>query len=136
MTRQTPDVTKAELAVLEQLWKTETASARELAEELYPGVPTAQKTVKKLLERLEAKDCVNRDRGGPVQLFQAIVERDGLIDRRLRAMAESLCDGSLTPILTQLMRSDNFSPNDRDSLRALIDELDSSGTHSAKPTGK
>ncbi len=132
MANQPTDVTEAELAVLEQLWQMEEASARDLAEKLYHDNQSAQKTVKKLLERLEAKDCVTRDHSGPIQLFRATIERDDLIDRRLRALAESLCDGSLTPILTQLVRSKTFLRKDRESLRALINELDKSG----KPRNK
>ena len=81
-------------------------------------------TVQKLLERLESKGCVRRDRGENPHLFSASIDRDELIGRRLRAVAETLCDGSITPLLTHLVRTEPLSAGDRKALRELIDRLD------------
>jgi len=122
-----PDVSEAELAVLEQLWHSPGATARELANVLYEGRAAAQKTVKKLLDRLQAKGCVRRTATRPVQRFEASIDRAALIDRRIRAVAESLCDGSVTPILTHMVEAAQLSKKERDALRKLIDELDRGG---------
>ena len=81
-------------------------------------------TVQKLLDRLESKGLVERDRSGPVHVFQAIVDRDALIQRRLRSVADTLCGGSLAPILSQLVRDERLSVQERKELRGLIDDLD------------
>jgi predicted transcriptional regulator len=39
-------------------------------------------------------------------------------------LAEQLCGGSLTPLLTHLVRAESLSPAERQSLRDLINELD------------
>ncbi len=39
-------------------------------------------------------------------------------------MAEKLCGGSLTPLLTHLLKMERLSPQERDELRAFMDELD------------
>jgi BlaI family transcriptional regulator, penicillinase repressor len=125
MARTPQDVTEAELAVLRALWQQGPASVRQLTERLYPRGGSAQlATVQKLLERLEAKECVRRDRSGSVQLFGAAIGRDDLIGRRLQGIAEQLCDGSLTPLLSHLVQTDRLSEQERQSLRDLIDELD------------
>ena len=80
--------------------------------------------MQKLLERLEAKGFVGRDRSGAVHVFRAIVDRDELIGRRLRAVADSLCGGSLTPLLTHLVEGKGLSQKEQRELRALIDRLD------------
>ena len=104
---------------------TTSATVRGLAESLYPdGGPAQAATVQKLLERLEAKNCVGRDRSGPVQRFAATVGRDELIGRRLQGIAEQLCDGSWTPLLSHLVQADQLSEADRQSLRALIRSFD------------
>ena len=60
---------------------------------------------------------------------QAVLDRDELIGRRLRSLAETLCDGSLTPLLTHLARAKDLTDEDRLALRAIVDEADSdSGT--------
>jgi BlaI family transcriptional regulator, penicillinase repressor len=115
------DVTDAELAVLQELWERGSATIRQLAEALYPGGSTAQyATVQKLLERLEAKGCARRDRRPWPHVFAATVDRDELIGRRLRAVAEKLCGGSLTPLVTHLISVERLSAEERQELRALL----------------
>jgi predicted transcriptional regulator len=116
------DVTDAELAVLQVLWERGSATIRQLTDALYPGGAAAQyATVQKLLERLEAKGCAGRDRRPWPHVFVATVERDDLIGRRLRAVAEKLCGGSLTPLLTHLITVERLSPQERQELRALLE---------------
>jgi predicted transcriptional regulator len=116
------DVTDAELAVLQALWERGSATIRQLTDALYPGGSVAQyATVQKLLERLEAKGCAGRDRQSWPHVFTATVDRDDLIGRRLRAVAEKLCGGSLTPLLTHLLAVERLSPEERQELRAVLE---------------
>ena len=98
---------------------------QQLTEALYPRTTDAYyATVQKLLERLEGKGCVRRDRSARAHVFAAAVNRDEIIGRRLEAMAEKLCGGSLTPLLTNLVRSRRLTPKERREIRKLMDELD------------
>lgn len=125
MARTPQDVTETELAVLQILWDTGPATIRQLTDVLYPRGGTAQyATVQKLLERLESKDCVRRDRTPAAHVFSASIAREDLIGRRLRDMAEKLCGGSLTPLLTHLVRMKTWTSRERQELRDLIDERD------------
>ena len=63
----------------------------------------------------------------PAHTFAAAVGREELIGRRLREVAEKLCGGSLTPLLTHLVRARRLSARERQELRQLIDELDRKG---------
>ena len=58
------------------------------------------------------------------QIYEAAIDRDELIGRRLRDMAEKLCGGSLTPLLTHLMRTRRLTADERRELRSLIDDLE------------
>src|SRR5687767_4808939 len=129
MMRPSAEVTDAELAVLQALWDLAgPGTIRQLTDRLYPeGSASCYATVQKLLERLEGKGFVKRDRSGSVHAFEACVCRDELIGRRLRTVAEKLCGGSLTPLLTHLVRAEKLSAAERAELRGLIDELDQSG---------
>ena len=119
-----PDVTDAELAVLQALWEQGEATIRRLTDLLYPAGKAAHYgTVQKLLERLEAKGCVRRDRAPWPHRFTAAVDRDTLIGWRLRATAEKLCGGSLTPLLLHLLRAEQLNPDERQELRSFLDQL-------------
>jgi predicted transcriptional regulator len=137
MARTPQDVTEAELNVLELLWAEGPATIRHLADTLYPGGGATQyATVQKLLERLQAKGCVERDRSSGKQLFAPAIQREDLIDRRLNDLAEQLCGGSLAPLISHLVRADRLSAIDRRSLRDLIEELDSPRTRRAPKDGR
>lgn len=128
MSRASQDVTEAELAVLQVLWDRGPATIRQLVGLVYgEGGASSYATVQKLLDRLEAKGFVGRDRGPSVHVFRALVARDELIRRRLRAVADTLCGGSLTPLLTNLVRGERLSAREKQALRALIEDLDRSG---------
>jgi predicted transcriptional regulator len=126
MARTPLDVTDAELGVLEVLWERGPCSVRQITDLLYPGGGASKyATVQKLLERLEKDNrYVKRDRRGGVQLFAATIDREHLIGRRLDRIADRLCGGSLTPLLTHLVKSERLSDGELQSLRDLIDELD------------
>jgi predicted transcriptional regulator len=125
MARTPHDVTDTELAILQALWDEEPATIRQLTDALYPGGGASHyATVQKLLDRLESKGFVARRRSGPAHTFTAAVGRDELIGRRLEAVAAKLCGGSLTPLLTHLVRARRLSARERQQLRMLIDELD------------
>src|SRR5436190_18755901 len=117
MPRTPQDITDAELDVLQVLWKHGALPIRRITELLYGDCKTSQyATVQKLLERLESKECVERDRSANVHLFSAGVNRDELVGRRLQAVAAELCDGSLTPLLTNLVQMQKLSAKERDML--------------------
>ncbi len=125
MGRTFPNVTDAEWSILEKLWERGAATVRQLADELYPrGGPSEYSTVHKLLERLEAKHYVRRQRDAGVYVFRAKVGRDDVIGRQMESLVDKLCGGSLQPLLTNLVRVKRVSRSELQELLALVDELD------------
>ena len=121
--RPTPNVTDAELRVLEALWDLGPSTIRRLTDHLYPGGgQSSYATVQKLLERLEetAPPGVARDRSAMTHVFVAAVSRDEFIGGQLRAVAERLCGGSVAPLLTHLLKTESLSDDDRKELRRLL----------------
>jgi BlaI family transcriptional regulator, penicillinase repressor len=133
MPRPSQDVTDAELSILQVLWDRGSATVRELTEQLYDKYsPSQHATVQKLLERLEAKECVRRNREGWPHLFEAAIARDELINRRLQQTADKLCEGSIQPLLTHLVKAGRLSAEQRQSLRSLLDDLEKEGKKPGK----
>ena len=125
MVNKPPNITDAELSGLQVLWEGKSASVQELTERIYKDCPVALKaTVKKLLERLEAKEYVKRDRSTWPHQFTACIERDDMISGQLQTMADKLCQGEIKPLLSCLVNTRCLSDADRVSLRGLLDELD------------
>ena len=121
MSKKRPRASEYELAVLEVLWERGAATIREITEEVYGEVSTTTyATVQKLLERLEKKRCVTRNRRSSAHVFCAEVDRSDLLDQGLEDLAEKLCDGSLTPILVHLVEHTKLKKRDLEILRELI----------------
>jgi predicted transcriptional regulator len=117
-------VTDGELAILEVIWKRGDPTSRDLADALYDDVTDSKlASVQKLLERLEAKGCISRDRRERAHRFTALVSREAFLADRLRALAEQVCGGAMAPLATALLRSAELTAEDRDELRRLVDEL-------------
>ena len=122
MSGKSRNVSDTELAVLDVLWRRGRATVREITDEVY-GEETFSKyqSIQKLLERLESKGCVQRDRSSFAHTFEAAVERAELIGLRLEEVAAKLCDGSMTPLLMHLAGHTRLKPSEREALRKLID---------------
>ena len=77
MGRTPREITDTELSLLNELWQRPWATVQELTEALYGNTPPALlATVRKLLDRLEAKGCVSRDRTRWPHHYRAAVKRE------------------------------------------------------------
>ena len=126
MAQRRVEVTETELAVLDVLWEHGAATIRQITDEIYTRRTTGEyATVQKLLERLENKGCVRRDRRSFAHRFTTRVDRSELVGQGLERLAEKLCGGSLTPLLMHLAEATKLSEHDRSTLRQLIDDAES-----------
>jgi len=117
-------ITDAELSILQLLWQRGEATSREITIALYEEVTDPKmSSVQKLIERLEAKGCVERDRSQRAHRFRPLVSHEQFLHSRLQALADRVCDGTLVPLVTTLMRSKRLSRKERDELRKLIGDL-------------
>ena len=117
-----PPATDAELAILKLLWESESLTAREIRERLYPGgTPSDHATVQKLLQRLEQKKLVTRDRRSFAHSFRATASREALAGEQLEALASKLTDGSLVPFILHAVSSKPLTSQEREEIRRLLD---------------
>lgn len=117
-----PPLANAELAVMELLWQQDRLTARHIREQLYPGTTKAQHgTVQRLLQRLEDKGFVERDRELPVHLFSALISREAYASSQLESLADKLTGGSLAPLITHLMEQKKISRAELKRLRQILD---------------
>lgn len=124
-----PALANSELAVMDLLWRNDRLTARQIREDLYPDADKAQHgTVQRLLQRLEDKGYVDRDRDLPVHLFSAAVSREAYGGGQLESLAERLTAGSIAPLITHLVEERKLSPDDIRRLRNLLDDHDTKGT--------
>ncbi|MGO9464999.1 MAG: BlaI/MecI/CopY family transcriptional regulator [Isosphaeraceae bacterium] len=118
-------VTEWELSILEVIWEQGAPTSRDIAAAIYERVTDSKMaSVQKLLERLEAKGCVDRDRRERAHRFRALVSREDFLRHRLQGLADRLCGGAIVPLVTTLLRSKKgLSKKHGKELRRLIDEI-------------
>jgi len=123
-----PALANAELGVMNLLWRDGLLTARQIRDELYPDASKAQHgTVQKLLQRLEDKGFVKRDRSLPVHLFSPALSRQTYAGRQLESLAETLTAGSFAPLITHLVETRRISPDEIDRIRNILDQHESQG---------
>ncbi len=113
---------------MELLWETEQLTARQIREQLYGDSEKAQHgTVQRLLQSLEEKNFVERDRSLGVHLFSANVCREAYGGLQLKSLAEKLTGGSIAPLLTHLLDEKELDKAEIKRLRKLLDEAQNRG---------
>ncbi len=123
-----PPLANAELAVMELLWQEGRLAARNIREQLYPDPTKAQHgTVQRLLQRLEDKGYVERDRSLGVHIFSAMISREAYGCGQLESLAARLTGGSLAPLITHFIEQKKISRKDIEQLRAILDGHEKKG---------
>ena len=121
-------LTNAEMAVMELLWASEQLTARQIREQLYGDSAKAQHgTVQRLVQNLEEKGFVRRDRSLGVNLFSAIVGREAYGGLQLESLAEKLTGGSIAPLLTHLLDEKKLDKAEIKRLRKILEEAQKRG---------
>ncbi len=116
-----PSLSNSQLAIMKLLWEDTSLTARQIREALYADTDKAQHgTVQRLLQRMEDKGFVRRDREAPVHLFSAQISRQAYAGRQLEVLAEQLTGGSLAPLITHMLAEKKISKAELEKLRGLL----------------
>ena len=115
----------AELAVMDLLWRRGRLTSRDIIDELYPDAARPQHgTVQRLLQRLENKGYVVRDRELGVNAFTPALTREGYATGQLEVLAKRLTGGSLAPMLTRLVEHNKLPRAEIERLRKILEDHD------------
>ena len=125
MPREAARVTETELAIMDVLWKHGPICVRDIVELLYSEhSPSLHATVKSLLDRLTDKGCVTCDASRFAHRFSASVDRETFVGEQLQQIADSHFGGSLAPLLLSLFSHAKLEPEERETIRKLIDGIE------------
>ena len=127
MAARLPPISDTEMEVLKVLWDHGPGTVRAVDGHLRAlGWRKAYTTVLTLLHRLQAKGYVASDTSDVAHVFRAAVSRDRLLRRRLRDLADELCDGAASPLLHALVEGRRLKSEDIERFRQMLDELEGS----------
>lgn len=116
-------ISEREWALLEALWATEAATARQVAEAVRDQYDWAYTTVKTMLDRLEAKGLVTVTKVGPVRQYTAALSRRQARIGAWKGFVTKVFGGDVAPALQFLASDVDLTAADREALRTLIEGL-------------
>jgi predicted transcriptional regulator len=118
-----PPLANAELAIMDLLWRNDRMTARQIRESLYPDETRSQHgTIQRLLQRLEEKGYISRDRSLNIHFFSARISRRDYAGSQLESLASRLTGGSFAPLITHLVEQNKLSDKDLARIRAILDK--------------
>jgi len=134
MASRETDLGAAELEVLRALWDRGPASVRQVMDHLHErGRRVAYTTVLTFLTRLEQKGFVRSDKSELAYVYRAKVSRRRITRSRVKQLLQQLYDGAAGPLVLELIRNAELTPDEIEELQTLIERLDAKPGKRSKP---
>ena len=118
------EITKAERAIMEALWREHPLRNGEIAQRVAEDHAWHRKTVSTLVRRLVDKGAIGFEKGVGGFLYSPLIYRDDYCLGETKKIVTELFEGEITPLLATFAKSETLSKSDLYELRKLIDKLD------------
>lgn len=116
--------TKTELEILSVIWERETATVREVHAVLDAKKPTGYTTVLKLLQLMDEKNLVERDKTNRAHVYRAVVKQNDTGRQMLRDVLEKVFGGSALKLVQQVLENETTSKEELQEIRRMIQEAE------------
>lgn len=117
--------TESELEILQILWQNETATVRDVHEELAKTKDVGYTTTLKLMQIMHDKGLVKRDETMRTHIYQPAVNKERTQKHLLDKMIDSLFGGSSTQLVLQALGSgeQKVSAEELEQIQSLLNNL-------------
>ncbi len=126
MTKQNKP-TAAELEILAVLWERETATVKEVHEQLNANKPTGYTTVLKLMQIMRDKGFVIRDDANKAHVFRAAAAQAETRQNLVADLIERAFRGSALKLVQHVLEAKPASAEDLREIRRMISEAEKKG---------
>ncbi len=115
--------TESELEILQVLWNRETASVRDVHEELAKTKDVGYTTTLKLMQIMHEKGLVKRDDTFKTHIYQPSVSKEKTQKHLLSKMIDNLFGGSSTELVMQALGNHKASAQELEEIQQLLNNL-------------
>ena len=119
-----PKPTQAELEILSVIWERETATVREVHEVLNELKPTGYTTVLKLLQLMDEKGLVERDKANRAHIYRAKIQQNETGKQMLSDVMQKVFGGSALKLVQQVLETETTTAEDLKQIRKMIHEAE------------
>jgi len=113
-----------EWTVLGALWESGGAELGQLVEALRPATGWNRNTVLTYLTRMEAKGLVSIDKDASPHIYRALLSREDCRAQERHSFLHRVYQGSAGDLIAAFLKEESISPQERDKLRQLLDEME------------
>ena len=117
-------ISEAESAVMDVLWRTHPLGAEEVVAALADSRDWQEATIKTLLNRLLNKGAIVAEKDGRRYLYSPRLKREDWVLQESRGLLDRLFDGRVAPLVAHFSEHRKLSRKDIAELRKLLEELD------------
>lgn len=122
MTKKRTDLSKTEWLLMNICWKKGKVSARKIYEETLKEKKRGYQTVKTMLDRMVGKGFLEREKFGPIWLYEPVVSRTKMLGREIESFVNTVLDKTFAPLVVHLAEKEKLSPVEIEALKKLIEE--------------
>ena len=116
-------LSESEWKIMNSLWKSSPATAREIIDQIPGEVEWAYTTVKTMLSRLVVKGAVSEHKRGNTSFYEPSVAREKAHKNAFTNLFDKVLDGAVEPLMHFLIEEKKLSKKEREELiRILKDE--------------
>ena len=116
------DLSRTEWSIMNICWEKGKVSARVIYEETLKNKKRGYQTVKTMLDRLVMKGYLEREKFGPIWLYNPVVPRPKVISREIETFVSTVLDNTFTPLFAHLAEKEKLSVEEIEALKKLIEE--------------
>ena len=120
--KKSPQLTEAELRLMNVVWQKGSATVGEVAEALKGDPPLAYSTVLTTLRILESKGYLRHKKEGRAFIYEPTVDRQQASHGAIRHLLSRFFDNSPELLVTNLLRDERISRKEINRLKQLIAE--------------
>src|SRR5215207_5849979 len=117
-------LTPQELAIMKVVWHLESATVRDIYEQLRTRRDVAYTTVFTMMKILEHKGYVKKTRAERSFVYRPARPRQQVLGGMVREFIDRVFDGASRPMLLHLVKETKLSDKERKALLRAIEEVD------------
>ena len=122
--KQDIDISEAESAVMEVLWRRHPLAADDIVAALAQSQQWQEATIKTLINRLLKKGAISAEAEGRRYWYTPELQRDSWLHRQSAGLLDRLFDGRVAPLVAHFGRHRKLSKKDLVELKQLIRDLE------------
>ena len=124
MKNETPNLTDAELEIMHVVWELDNATVREVHERLNQRRALAYTTVMTMMNILEEKGHLTRNKQGRAYHYAPVRPKSQVISGMVDDFVGKVFEGSARPLVLGLVEERKLSENDLEEIARLIKEVE------------